>query len=134
MLTQLFTIRFSFFLFTSFFIANFVGCDSTTEVSETVERFFKLVAEKKDDEAFKLLSPQLQDEIKHHPAGFRASLEFSINAFTENRGTIEILDESRRQSDAHVKCIITRSDGTKIEKRISLEQNEDDGIWYIIKK
>jgi hypothetical protein len=134
MLTHVFTKRLSFFLFTILCIPYFCGCDSTTEVSETVQRFFKLAAEQKDEEALKLLSPELQDEIKYHPAGFQTSLEVYINTFTENRGKLEILDESRRHSDAFVECRITRSDGTKIEKRIPLVQSEEDERWYISKK
>lgn len=134
MFSHLFTKQFTQLLFIFGFIIHFAGCDSTTEISETVQRFFKLAAEKKDDEAFKLLSPELQDEIQHHPAGYQSSLVAYINTFTENRGKLEVLDESRRQNDASVECSITREDGTKIEKRIALVQNEDDGIWYISKK
>jgi len=108
----------------------FPSCESGPAAEDVVIKFFALAGQNKDEEAVKLLTTDLQKDLKQQ-SDYTSALSTVINKITENRARFEFVDSDQRGDEGAVDCLLTLPDTKEpVKKRIKVVYEEDAG-WRI---
>jgi len=113
----------------------YTGCGSSGDPEDITKKFFSLAQSHKDMEAVKLLSKDLQDDLnkKKQEGSYESAVAALIDAITENRASLEVVEATEWQGEATIECRLKLNDEKKTtkEKRLKLVDQEDEGGWRV---